>query len=244
MKILMVGTGSIGAKERSACTLINDELLIDLGNGNVKTIKQYGNDISKINTVFITHLHGDHYADIPFLIADREILQYTGRLDTDLIIYGPEALEEKTRCVCEAFFGKYEKKKKLTRTSFKKVEEGKTEKINGYEITPYLVDHYDVKPAYGYVVKKDGKSVGFSGDSLYCEAIDEIIKNSDISVLDMSSQKPTPSHMNMEDIIKLCNKYPEKKMIATHMHAEIRKPANDLKIPNLIIPNDGYVLEF
>ena len=51
MKIQFIGTGSIGAKERSACTLINDEILIDLGNGNVKAIKQLGNDLLKIKAI-------------------------------------------------------------------------------------------------------------------------------------------------------------------------------------------------
>lgn len=39
MKIKMIGNGSIGAKSFSSCALINDEILIDLGNGNVKNMK-------------------------------------------------------------------------------------------------------------------------------------------------------------------------------------------------------------
>ncbi len=242
MKLQFVGTGAIGAKERSACTLINNEILIDLGNGNAKSIKQLGHSIEKIKAVFITHLHGDHYADIPFLILDRMILKT--KTNNELVIYGPEKLEENVRVAYEVFFDNYERYKNDAGIKFATVKESKDISVDKYEVTPYKVDHGKLQPAYGYIVKKDNKSVGFSGDSVYCKAIDEIVKKSDVSVLDMSSVKTVPGHMGMEDILKICEKYPEKTIIATHMHAETRIIANDLKVKNLIIPNDGDVYEF
>lgn len=41
MKIKMIGTGSIGATAFSSCSLIDDNILIDLGNGNVKHMKEF-----------------------------------------------------------------------------------------------------------------------------------------------------------------------------------------------------------
>lgn len=41
MKIKMIGTGSIGAKAFSSCILINENILMDLGNGNVKHMKEF-----------------------------------------------------------------------------------------------------------------------------------------------------------------------------------------------------------
>ena len=242
MKVQFIGTGSIGAKERSACTLINDEILIDLGNGNVKAIKQLGNDLLKIKAIFITHLHGDHYADMPFFILDRMI--YQNNIKEDIKIYGPKNLEENTKVVHEILFGNYEKNKQDARISFEEVKEEECKEVGEYKVTPYLVDHGKVKPAYGYIVKNNEKRIGFSGDSIYCEAIDEIVKNSDISILDMSSKKTVPWHMGIEDIIKICEEYTTKTIIATHMHAETRILAKDLKIKNLIIPQDGDILEF
>lgn len=40
MKIRMIGTGSIGASSFSSSTLIEDKILIDLGNGNIKHMKE------------------------------------------------------------------------------------------------------------------------------------------------------------------------------------------------------------
>ena len=74
MKIELVGTGSIGAKQLSASTLINDEILVDVPNGIIKRLKQTGHDILKIKVILITHLHGDHFLDIPFFMLEKYLI--------------------------------------------------------------------------------------------------------------------------------------------------------------------------
>lgn len=71
MKLQIVGTGSIPVKERNACALIDDKILIDCENGIIKILEQQGVNINNIEAVFITHLHGDHFLDLPFLILQR-----------------------------------------------------------------------------------------------------------------------------------------------------------------------------
>lgn len=71
MHLKMVGTGAISAKERNACCLIDGRILVDCGNGTVKTLMEQNVDIDKIDTLLVTHLHGDHFLDIPFLTLQR-----------------------------------------------------------------------------------------------------------------------------------------------------------------------------
>ena len=59
----MIGTGAISVKQRSACSLVDDKILIDCGNGIVKTLLEQDVNINKIDTLLITHLHGDHFLD-------------------------------------------------------------------------------------------------------------------------------------------------------------------------------------
>ncbi len=76
MKIKMIGTGAISVKERSACCLIDERILVDCGNGIVKTLLEHNVNTNKIDTLLITHLHGDHFLDIPFLITTYKPLQF------------------------------------------------------------------------------------------------------------------------------------------------------------------------
>lgn len=48
MKIKVIGTGAIYTSYNSASTLVNDELIIDMPNGNHKQLLKMGQDIQKI----------------------------------------------------------------------------------------------------------------------------------------------------------------------------------------------------
>lgn len=92
------------------------------------------------------------------------------------------------------------------------------------------------------MVTKDNKSIGFSGDSTYCEGIEKIIESSDVSVLDMIFPNRCKAHMGVDDIEFICNKF-NKKIVSTHMSNQARDFALERNIDNLIVPNDGDEIE-
>lgn len=238
MKLKMIGTGALSVKDRSSCSLIDDRILIDCGNGILKTLLEQNVDISKIDTLLITHLHGDHFLDIPFLIMQRNFIS----AENELNIYGPEGTENTiAKLISLAYANIEDWTKKRDKAKVKFIE---FKSLNNKEVTNnYFVDSYEVihgsfKPAYGYVIKCKNKSIGFSGDSSYCENIDKIICNSDLSVLDMSFIQSSNKHMGVQDIELLAEKH-GKRIVSTHMRQEARALATEKKIENLIVPNDG-----
>ncbi|WP_018614958.1 ribonuclease Z [Segetibacter koreensis] len=66
-------------------TLDQFQFLIDCGEGTQMQLARYKIRRSRINHIFISHLHGDHYFGLPGLITSMGLL---GR-DTDLHLYGP-----------------------------------------------------------------------------------------------------------------------------------------------------------
>ena len=91
MEINIIGSGSIGATDMSASTLIDKKILIDVPNGIVKHIKKLGYNTGEIESILITHLHGDHFFDIPFFMFDR----YFQKNDNLVCIYCPKGTKEK-----------------------------------------------------------------------------------------------------------------------------------------------------
>jgi len=70
---------------------LNEQLfLIDCGEGTQMQLARYKIRRSKINHIFISHLHGDHYFGLAGLITSMGLL---GR-ETDLHLYAPPPLEE------------------------------------------------------------------------------------------------------------------------------------------------------
>lgn len=71
-------------------TLNDNQFLIDCGEGTQMQLSKYKIKRSKINHIFISHLHGDHYFGLVGLISSMGLL---GR-ETDLHLYAPAALKK------------------------------------------------------------------------------------------------------------------------------------------------------
>jgi len=64
--------------------------LIDCGEGTQVQLRKYRIKFSRINHIFISHLHGDHFFGLPGLISTFRLL---GR-EKELHIYGPKGIKE------------------------------------------------------------------------------------------------------------------------------------------------------
>ncbi len=76
----------------------NRHLLIDCGEGTQMQMRKYGVHFQKITTIFISHLHGDHYFGLVGLLSTMNLLGRT----SGLTVYGPPLLEEILRLQFEA----------------------------------------------------------------------------------------------------------------------------------------------
>lgn len=68
----------------------NHMFLIDCGEGTQVQLRKNKIKFSRINHIFISHLHGDHFFGLPGLISTFRLL---GR-DKELHIYGPKGIKE------------------------------------------------------------------------------------------------------------------------------------------------------
>lgn len=243
MKLKLVGTGAITGKERSACSLVDEKILIDCGNGIVKTLTEQGIDINNIEAILITHLHADHFFDLPFFILVKNIY----KLQKMTRIYCPKGTEKIIEHLSNDYVAgqasAFENWKNNSKVEFIEFDDLKDKEIvKGYYANAYTVEHGEQKPSYGYVIRKENKAIGFSGDSTYCESINIIVQNSNIAVLDMSFPKRNEAHMGVDDIECISNKF-NKKIVATHMSKPARELAKYKNIKNLTIPNDGDEIE-
>lgn len=238
MQINIIGSGSIGSKHMSASTLIDNHILVDTPNGLVKYIKNFGFDILKIDTILITHLHGDHFFELPFFMLEKYFNKDVHKVN----IICPIGTKKKVEQLFEIGFpGDYEKVKEIINVNFIELGREAYIKVDKVDVESKIVEHGELKPAFGYIIHSNNKKVGFSGDSIYCKAIDEIVRKSDISILDMSLKEDgNNAHMGFNDIKYLCEKYPNKKIIATHMHDSTREKALKNVINNLIIPETNF----
>jgi len=70
----------------------NRHFLIDCGEGTQRQMRKYKVGFSKIDHIFISHLHGDHFYGLVGLLSTYGILSR----EKDLHVYGPKGIEEVT----------------------------------------------------------------------------------------------------------------------------------------------------
>jgi ribonuclease BN (tRNA processing enzyme) len=69
------------------------KFLIDCGASSLIAMKQFGVSPLDVETILITHLHGDHFAGIPFFILDSQLISRRS-VERRLTRFGWSALEK------------------------------------------------------------------------------------------------------------------------------------------------------
>ena len=75
--------------------------LIDCGTSSLIAMRRFGVDPNSVRTVFVSHLHGDHFGGLPFLMLDAQLY---GRRSVPLTLVGPPGFRERLVQAMELFF--------------------------------------------------------------------------------------------------------------------------------------------
>lgn len=242
MNIVMIGTGAFASKYNSACVLIDKKILVDIPNGSVKEMKKMGYTVLDIDNVVITHFHGDHYFDIPFLLLERKIFG-KGKPPLNIICpeFGMKKIKDLLELAFEGFFDNLEEDNLVNFIPYKK--EVKITCIKDYEIESVSVSHgKDI--AFGYYIRKDNKVLGITGDTNLCTAVKNLVSKSDITICELSFVNGSKEHMGIDTMKELINEYPNKKIIATHISDNVRDMVlNGKQMGLLQVVEDGYTFD-
>lgn len=199
-------------------------------------------NLSDVKTILISHLHGDHFADIPFFMFNK----FFNHINEKTIIYCPKGTFNKVKSLFITLFPEdFEKVYPESHVEFKEFDQLENEEVEeNIFVTSFEVDHGNCKPAYGFIIRKENQTIGISGDSKQCTSIEQIVEKSDISILDISFiEGGKNAHMSIPDLEELFQKYPYKKIIPTHMHDDTKMAIKKLSIEGLIVLEDGDYYE-
>ncbi|GAH99281.1 unnamed protein product [marine sediment metagenome] len=161
MKVIFLGTSSGMPTLRrnvSAIALVftnsNKLWLWDCGEGTQQQIQKTPLKLSKLEKIFITHLHGDHIFGLPGLLASRGLR--SGQNLSGIQLYGPEGLDiylNEVQNITKTYFP-YEIEIKVIPENLSK---GTLWEDQEY-IVRYILLNHNIK-TYGYSIEeKKGKS--------------------------------------------------------------------------------------
>lgn len=148
MEIIFLGTtAAIPSSRRNhvgiALKYLNEVILWDCGEGTQRQMIKSKTSYMKINKIFITHFHGDHFLGLPGLIQTLSFFDREGPLR----VFGPKGIKEILNCMLD--LGEYDLGFDIIP---KNVYHGFKLKEERYEIKAVKVEHSI--PTFGFIFEE------------------------------------------------------------------------------------------
>lgn len=210
--------------------VIGNSILVDAPPSIAKKMLKEHVDISSIDTILISHLHGDHFFGLPLFLLERRM----NRPQTELNIYGPRNL---IACVMDMLMLGFPENDYSTffeenKIHFFNIEDFDSLKLHNLEIR-YIKVYHTIETFGFEFIQPNGKRLFYSADTEYFEALEEKIRQADICLLDATSADGNiPGHMSLLQLKELSAQYPEKLIYATHRGGYPAVSTGNLKIPD------------
>lgn len=195
-RVTLLGTGDpIPRTDRfGPATLVqagSQTLLFDVGRGAATRLVQMKVPLRSIDATFLTHFHHDHLIGLDDVWMTGWIPPPFGRRSEPMQIWGPTGTANLLSSLEKAFELNTSIRIpdellppegiKLVAHEFS--EDGIVYEADGVVVKAFAVDHGDlIKPAYGYRIDYDGRSVLISGDTRFDRNLIAAAKGVDLIV--------------------------------------------------------------
>jgi len=246
MKLTIVGSGdAFGSGGRlNTCFRIEAagrDLLLDCGASSLPALKSRNIDPSGINGVMLSHLHGDHFGGVVFLLMDGHFL---GRRTRPLVIAGPSGTRERLNAALEVFFPRSTGIAWRYPWEVVEIAPRTPSKILGLSIETIEVIHQSGAPSTGVRLSDGHRVLAYSGDTEWTEALVSIAKNADLFIVECyEHSRAVTGHMSWTKLKERLGDLDARKIMITHMNPSMLANVEEARASGVLIASDGLVLE-
>ncbi len=243
MRVQFVGSGDAfgsGGRYQTCIHLSSggQTMLVDCGATSLTALKAQHLDPGAISAVAVTHLHGDHFGGLPYLILDG---QFTGRT-APLLVAGPPGTSDRLAQAMETLFpGSSRAARRFAVQVTELASDGTPAELGAATVRGWQVEHPSGAPPLALRVDLGGAGFAYSGDTQWTPALTRAADGTDLFAAEAYTyDRPIRYHLHYQTLHAHQADMRAERIVLTHMSAAMLARLADTELPAAY---DGMVID-
>jgi ribonuclease BN (tRNA processing enzyme) len=211
-------------------------VLLDCGSSTLIALKRESLSADDIDIILITHLHGDHFGGLAFILCEMLAL---GKRTKTLTIVGPDDTKKRTLQSLECFYPGVELSDEAP-VRFIHYKAGDMKDFGDFRLKAYKAAHSTATNPHSLRIETDTRVIAYSGDTEWTEDLIMASEGADLFICEASGYRtPMKNHLTVAKIVEEQKRVGAKRIVLTHPGEEVLKHLDEI---GLKVVEDGEIL--
>ncbi len=243
VRVRFLGTGdafSAGGRHQAGYLVEASEttFLLDCGATTLASLKREGLSAGAIDAIILSHLHGDHFAGIPFFLLEYIHSEVRTR---PLRIAGPPGTGERVASLFGAMYGDLGALDLPFALEFVELLPGERRELGPVALEPFRVPHQEREISLALGVRVDGRRILYSGDTGWTEDLVSHAAGTRLFICECCVYDTrVPFHLDYPRLWENRRRFETERLILTHTGKEVLARRKELELE---IGSDGLAVD-
>lgn len=221
---------------------IDDDTLLELGDGALRNINAHGVDLNKVKRILVSHLHSDHFIGIVHVLFS---MMNVFNRKKPLEVIGPRGIAAATQGLmdlCELPVANRENRG--YDIEYRELEEAETLD----DLQTVKGDH--PSEAHAFRIERNGRVLAYNGESIFTEKVTDLVRGADLLICTVVVLEPHFFHIAPQNLGKAATQAGVKRVAAVHWPTEFEgrrdefaRMIQDHYDGDVIVPDDFTEVE-
>jgi ribonuclease Z len=235
---VFLGTGNFAAQERYWNSFVLDgSILVEPSPTSSPHLQRCGFRAGDLDAIVISHFHPDHTLGWPFLLLELVLAGQAQGVHPQYVV-GPPGVEEFLRQMITLSSIPDVMARAERDLDLRFVEaDGQWQTAGPLRLRGIEVEHVPYLQCFGYLLERQGRLIGYTGDVRPCAGLEELADSADVLVLECNGGHQSDvgvCHMDEDSVRHLRAAHPDTPFVLTHMGVDLHLEG----IEGIVVPDD------
>jgi ribonuclease BN (tRNA processing enzyme) len=212
--------------------------LLDCGATALVAMRRFAIDPGRIDAIFLSHLHGDHFAGVLFLLLEQH---FVAQRNHPLLIAGPVGTEGRVMAALDVLFPGAAQLAWRFPLQFAELTPLRTARFGAFSITPHVVTHPSGSAAFASRLKAADRLIAYSGDTGWTDTLVKVARDADLFIVECYAYDGAAQHhLDYTTLRGNIAKLRSKRLLLTHLSRSMLDRLSDVELE---VAEDGQLLE-